>query len=398
MQRSLRKQAPGTIISSTSSPYSTVANQILAQSSLLLQAVGAPPCMAASQDWSSREERRRHPFHQHTQTQTRQPTASQRSSPTISPLSPTYVLRSPPTEHVRRRDSGSDFNTLRYRQADADFSPVTQQTYIPYTPNYPTEPAARSAPSLVTSFLPERPRSSLLPTTVWSAASPARFNQYHSYSNPVTLFSPVGSNPYDSWQDSPGRSRSQTYMASPASYNGPRWTDPLPEFYQQEGRGYSASSAPGALQSPVSANRAGPRRESEAADGFTSPSEFALFAEATSSLNIDASPYLPWSRASRPSPSQSRLAAPLPPLPRSHSSPASSNRFPVRQPSRTQLLAEAMVGLEREDSAPGSQSSDDELPDYAQSQAEAHARQRREAARRAQELEQSWSNARRRRG
>jgi len=41
---------------------------------------------------------------------------------------------------------------------------------------------------------------------------------------------------------------------------------------------------------------------------------------------------------------------------------------------------------------------DDDLPDYAQSQAEASARQRREAARRAAELDEAWSRARRRRG
>jgi hypothetical protein len=179
-------------------------------------------------------------------------------------------------------------------------------------------------------------------------------------------------------------------MSSPTDYSGQQPA----ELYPQEGRGYSASSAPGAMQSPIT-SASSYRRESEAMD----PSEFALFVEATSSLNINAtsSSSSLWSRApTRPSVTPNRLAAPLPPLPRSHSSPAPHTRFPSRQPSRAQLLADAITGWDGDESSQGSQ--EDELPDYAQSQAEAHARQRREAARRAQELDLMWSNSRRRRG
>jgi hypothetical protein len=61
------------------------------------------------------------------------------------------------------------------------------------------------------------------------------------------------------------------------------------------------------------------------------------------------------------------------------------------------MRAEAgILGLNEDDLTPDE--NDDDLPDYAQSQAEASARQRRAAARRAQELDEAWSRARRRRG
>lgn len=61
------------------------------------------------------------------------------------------------------------------------------------------------------------------------------------------------------------------------------------------------------------------------------------------------------------------------------------------------MRAEAGIhGLDEDDLTPDE--NDDDLPDYVQSQAEASARQRREAARRAQELDAAWSRARRRRG
>jgi hypothetical protein len=57
-----------------------------------------------------------------------------------------------------------------------------------------------------------------------------------------------------------------------------------------------------------------------------------------------------------------------------------------------QLLAEAITGLDIER---GSSDDDEELPNYEQSQAEVAARKRREAARRAQELDEAWSRSRR---
>jgi hypothetical protein len=61
------------------------------------------------------------------------------------------------------------------------------------------------------------------------------------------------------------------------------------------------------------------------------------------------------------------------------------------------MLAEALTGLDLEDARVASDE-DDELPNYEQSQAEVAARKRREAARRARELDEAWSRAMRRGG
>ena len=66
-----------------------------------------------------------------------------------------------------------------------------------------------------------------------------------------------------------------------------------------------------------------------------------------------------------------------------------------RQPSRSQMIAEALTGMGIDDRDAGSDD-DDELPNYEQSQAEVAAIKRREASARARELEESWARARRR--
>jgi hypothetical protein len=57
------------------------------------------------------------------------------------------------------------------------------------------------------------------------------------------------------------------------------------------------------------------------------------------------------------------------------------------------MLAEALTGLDIQRES--SEDDDDELPNYEQSQAEVAARKRREAARRARELDEAWSRSRR---
>jgi hypothetical protein len=386
--------------------YMSCASQLLlGQSPILLQAIGVPAYMATSgRNWPAPEQRR-HPFNPHSDLRhTERPSSSSRninrSMSDISPISPLYDGAG--RSYLRRRDTRTSSNA-HYQQRNSQSQPYNNyrephQTYSPYREGV----ELRSAPSLVTTFPDQMGRTPMQSTPSWPmpSPSPSRFNQYHSYSNPVVSFSPISNNPYDAWQETPQRSRSHTYMTSPISYSYQQQPERETDATQEERRGYSASSAPGAMQSPRDATNQGisnNRRESEA-DGFTSPSEFALFVEATSSLNINSTSSLPWSHPPRPMPTSQRLAAPLPPLPRSHSSPAPVRRNPSNQPSRTQLLAEALNGLDDEGSRQESSSEDDELPDYAQSQAEAAARQRREAARRAQELDQMWSSARRRRG
>lgn len=222
----------------------------------------------------------------------------------------------------------------------------------------------------------------------------------------------------------------QTFMTSPTSYassNPSLFAISRPHTSSRMSR---PPSAPYSTYPPV--RRTTLQRDTETMDEFTSPTDFALFAEATSSLDITPLPspnparnnnswsqqqqtYNPHASASlgpsypyrdqqQPT-SNSRLAAPLPPMPRTRSSPASvpalvpppslSSTTTRRQPSRSQMIAEALTGMGIDDRLVNSDD-DEELPNYEQSQAEVAARKRREASNRARELEESWARARRR--
>jgi hypothetical protein len=420
--------------STNSVSYVSTANQFLFQSSSLIQSIFPPTFMSSSSRPTDSMSGQRGPSNYDNEMELAYyPHLNlRRSVSEHSPISPlqsgygTNVITSSGSQHFRRKPtrlSAGSLSSIEERQHLQP--PEQQQTYIAYSP---PALAPRSAPSIQTSF------SNVAPIApVESPAWPYPI-QHREYLQPqYTNFSPVSSNPYDSWEyhSSPQRLRANTsYMTSPTSYAN----YPPPDVFEptsESGRGWSGSSAPAAMQSPVAPTRAQGiplrvstraesnfRRQSEAVDEFTSPSEFALFVEATSSLSINAIAPSNWSSPHAypaPPPPPSRLLAPLPPLPhqqmRSHSSPAPFNRQVIRQPSRSQLIAEALVGLDHEDRMRAEagilgldeddltpDENDDDLPDYAQSQAEASARQRREASRRAQELDAAWSRARRRRG
>lgn len=330
-----------------------------------------------------------------------------RSISESSPISPLGTdLRTPVDEYGRRPPNRSRSNSyLRYHEEVDATNPW--QPYDLYQPEYHTENTPRSAPSAITSFPYDvsgpvpHPHTS----TTWPLPSDPIVPSM-SYS----AFSPSTSVPHDPWAFSSTStlSRQQTEITSPTDYAG---------LSQADVWELSTSFVPSMAQRfaargpPPQTGRRSSRRESEAVE-FTSPNDFALFVEATSSLNITpafpthslgfetqqpsnfpATPYYQQTRVSL-----NRLAAPLPPIPqyRSHSSPApATRRPPAHQSSRSQLLAEALAGVELQDLE--NSEDDDELPNYEQSQAEAGARQRQEAARRAQELNEAWSAARRRR-
>lgn len=416
--------------STTSVAYVSSANQFLFQSSTLIQSVFPPTrTSSSSRPTNPMPGHRGSSNHGNNVDFACYPHRNlQRSVSEHSPISPLQSgygsTASPGSPHFRRKPTRSSVGSLSsIEERQLLQPPEQQQTYATYSPS---GAAPRSAPSIQTSFPAHRvPESPAWPYPI----------QHREYFQPqYTNYSPVSSNPCDSWeyQSSPQRPRANTssYMTSPTSYS----SYPPPDAFDSEaesGRGWSGSSAPAAMQSPVAPTRAEPlplrvsttragsnfRRQSEAVDEFTSPSDFALFVEATSSLSINAIAPSNWSspRVYPPPPPPSRLLAPLPPLPyqqmRSHSSPATTNRQVTRQPSRSQLIAEALTGLDHEDRMRAEagihgldeddltpDENDDDLPDYVQSQAEASARQRREAARRAQELDAAWSRARRRRG
>jgi hypothetical protein len=161
---------------------------------------------------------------------------------------------------------------------------------------------------------------------------------------------------------------------------------------------------------------------------FSDPSQFHLFVEATTGLPDDADPWSPngpnrlqgslFARRTitdnttapvqfipAPIPDRAHQTASWqsfePPLTssRSVSAPVSSLAYPDIHddvhltPHMHAINAELeMLGLDSEDLP------DEELPDYAQSQAEMNARKRQEASARARELEARWRGARRARG
>ncbi|QDS73549.1 hypothetical protein FKW77_000437 [Venturia effusa] len=335
----------------------------------------------------------------------------------ISPLQPGYAST--------LSQGGPRFGKRPTKSSAGSLSSIEEQqhTCAAYSPS---AAAPRSTPSLQTSFPAHRARDS----PVWS-----HYTQVGDYlQSRHASFSPVSTNRYDfqERQSSSRRSRAITssYMGSPTTYSCHSPLNALANDAETE-RGCFGSSVPNAIQRPVA--KGGPeitplrvlttsvqssgRQRTDAVDEFTSPSDFALFVEATSSLSINSISPNTWSspRVYPEATPPPRLLAPLPPLSyhqlRSRSSPATSDRQVARQPSHSQLVAEALVGLVHEDMVRAEAGThglnedeltpdDDEdgLPDYAQSQAEASARQRREAARRAQELDEAWSRARRRRG
>ena len=238
----------------------------------------------------------------------------------------------------------------------------------------------------------------------------------------------VGSSSNGLYEDDRSTTYSQasshhTFMTSPVSYAGSNYHS---SFRPQTSQSSSRMSRPfhstyPPITTPVQ------RQAMDDMDELTSPTDFALFAEATSSLDITPLPSpnpalsnSSWSQEQqfsytspmpsypysnhRPTVSASRLAAPLPPIPHTRASSTNSPALslapppppgPRRQQSRSQMLAEALTGLGLEDSRVGSSDEDDELPNYEQSQAEVAARKRREAAARARELEEGWNRARR---
>jgi len=146
-----------------------------------------------------------------------------------------------------------------------------------------------------------------------------------------------------------------------------------------------------------------PRRQTWL-EPFDDASQFHLFVEATSGLPDDAgiSPTSPPGAAPtlfmRPTTAAAAAAVPQP-APHSYYYHPPPPQFqtpqygaPAPPPTSSQRFAAELEELEGDGEMP-----DEELPDYAQSQAEMNARRRMEAARRAAELERSWARARERR-
>ncbi|KIW01227.1 hypothetical protein, variant [Verruconis gallopava] len=363
------------------------------------------------------------PYHQVIQPQF-QPL--HRSMSDLSPVSPLADRET----FISDLGRGFTISGFSRRHASQDSTLVnTRQEYVAYRPYYQRpEPTLLSGPPLITSFVEDTSTSVAPHTTQSTTPWPMRVDSMaQSYGLQPTYmgFNPVEGNGYQERGYDPSSqsqlSAQHTFMTSPTSYSGSSEV-----VVERRAHNRARLSRPaGTLHLTYPPTSSPPmRRDSEAIDEFTSPTDFALFAEATSSLDISPAPspnpamgggwsrtpepspapapvsYAPAAPYSRPQPtavSSTRLAAPLPPLPtqtRSRSSPASVPAV-RRQASQQEMIAEALAGLGIEDRVG---SDDDELPNYEQSQAEVMAAKRREAAARARELDEAWMRSRRRGG
>jgi len=334
--------------------------------------------------------------------------ASTSTTPSSSPTSPTDHARRLPvrlSSLIRRQHAKEKTN---------QDSKASQPQYAAYSPN--PEPAApRSAPSIITSFPDEQVQvSTSNPQALYlqhMTASPSIYGISHS--NPVsaiTLSADISNDPLET--DGSSQTEASNTLSS-TSYTS-RTTSQPSSTIAESLRKSTSSSDPHQLQRTSSETTISDNQENEATDAFSSPSEYALFVAATSSLSFDDATTAPigLSSMSDDQITPARLAAPLPPVPQADSvqpllsqasmtlaQPRSQSYPPQRVPiqtfagrqNRSQIVAEALLGLEHDTDE---QNSDDELPDYATSQMEANARQRWEATQRARELDEAWRRRR----
>ena len=331
-----------------------------------------------------------------------------------SPADGTERLQTSPTDHVRRLPARLS-SLIRRRPAEErtnQSSKASQPQYAAYSPN-PASTAPRSAPSVITSFPADQASTPPTPQAIYQqhlTASPSTYGISHS--NPVSTTTLSASTSNDALEGialaAGPRSRSATSIAlSPITASQPSST--IAESVRES----ISSSDPNQLQRSSDGTATPASHESEATDAFSSPSEYALFVEATSSLSIDDATAAPIERRSI-SGSQTtpaRFAASFPPVSQANdaqllSQPSMASAQPRAQSlppqhapihtlagrqNRSQIVAEALLGLEHD---ADEHNSDDELPDYATSQMEAHARQRWEATQRARELDEAWRRRR----
>lgn len=343
-----------------------------------------------------------------------------------SPISPvrsaypsgnTAQLQSPPTGRIKRRRTRLS-SLIRRQRPEYDgnsANSTTNQQYIAYSPQaHPPLPG--SAPSVVTAVT-EEPTPGLPPTHPYASVSPSLYGSPKSDpTSTTTLYKNLARGPWEGLTSGSSKSfhsMGPAFSYSPVSYVASAKTPTSPTNVAPTKR-LTSSSDPGAVQRSVSTTAVSARRDSETgSDTFVSPLDFALFAEAMSSLSIGdigAGPVehstIAAQQASPPrvgasQPASGRGSVPSLPALSTSPSPQRSSSLPPCQaqqstvrpsPSRTQLASEALIGVGGVDEDGGSE---DELPDYSQSQREANARHRWEATKRARELDEAWRRGRR---
>ena len=289
---------------------------------------------------------------------------------------------------------------------------------VPYTPHHQRHSSADSGLTLDTHGLRLQPFSRSMPN------SPAYDQAQSSRPTPPRLQSAASdyteTSHYQAYSVAPDYSRITAPLAIEVTEN----IDVPPTRVRSFPEGTTLS--PTARQNV--SGRPRPHTWLSPTEPFTDPSQFHLFVEATTGLPDDADPWSPngpnrlqgsiFARRSTNDnlPAQAQyIPAPIPdrahqtaswqsfepPVTssRSVSAPVSSQAYPDMYdqlhmtPHMHAINAELeMLGLDSDDMP------DEELPDYAQSQAEMNARKRQEASARARELEARWRGARRARG
>jgi hypothetical protein len=282
----------------------------------------------------------------------------------------------------------------------------TSQVVGHFTSGYPA-----SGNLAITRMTPQ----TITPISIPSTSNSQQLRDSNQRPQAPNMFSQVNSYESQPWT----RPRAQSAIGTSSSVA----VDPPSFTLRQQVHGYSYSSTPASASTTDVRVDTNMRLEAEP-EPFVSPLDYALFAEATSSLGFDlldpavpsifqpppftqtqSFPLQQTTQTSQPplssylaplQPSNSQRSRSVPPRPsytqhtRSTSGNSQAPAYSIPQePTRAQLLLEAL-GLD-DDPMRGN---DDELPDYETSQREAYDARRSEATRRARELEQNWLRGR----
>jgi hypothetical protein len=354
-------------------------------------------------------------------------TTSSRSHSAIPSISTTADTNkplppSPPRESGRRNRKSIGLRSMLGRPPSSHMDPtylqpeqyITDQRYSASTTTLSIDTYGAHSHHTYTRSMPSSPYEYNQPST---SSNPALFARSHS-----------------SAADYPDTTQYQPYVPQSQLQAPPHQAYPVRnirstsmntyfESMPSRDRTFPDTSSNPTLREGVS-NRPRPHTWLSPTESFNDPSQFSLFVQATTGLPNEADPFSP----SGPPQLQGSLfarrsghdAIPLP----SRDAPAGTSRTshlrtdwqnfePPEGVTRSMSVVNSsrpssgtyqaspessrmnainhelqMLGLEDD------RVSDEELPDYAQSQAEAHAKKRQEASARARELEARWRNTR----
>lgn len=248
--------------------------------------------------------------------------------------------------------------TSRTQLDTAQVPPPVPSLQLPNSPTYSPSLKIKKKPASLRSLLRRKPEENVMPGQP-SSLSPYFVPEPLRSAPPSTVSYP--------------RSISEPPILS-RGFSQHRQTPPRPEPARDYGS-FEAPRSPRQAQTfpQPSFESFSPQRNAVNTwlEPFDNGSEMHLFAEATSGFAFSP----PTHRVAPPPQQSVQLSIPERPL----------------TPSQRLAATIQNVAGDEEDEV----SDDDELPDYQQSQAEAHEKKRREAASRAAELERRWASARR---